>query len=89
MKHAVVLNPVSKDALRERIERAIPGASVEVGTFSGDDHFEVRVVAAQFEGKSLIERHRMVYDAVGELLGGPVHALSLKTHTPKQAEELR
>jgi len=73
---------VSIDEVRRRIEAAIPGAKVQVGTFSGHDHFEAVVEAAQFEGKTLIEQHRMVYAAVDGLLGEAMHALALKTCVP-------
>jgi stress-induced morphogen len=73
---------VSIDELKRRIEAALPGARVQVGTFSGNDHFEVQVEAAQFAGKSLVEQHRMVYAAVDDLLGGAVHALALRTRAP-------
>jgi stress-induced morphogen len=76
---------VSIDELKRRIEAALPGARVQVGTFSGNDHFEVQVEAAQFAGLSLVEQHRMVYAAVGDLLGGAVHALALRTRPPKVA----
>ena len=58
---------------------SIPGARVQVGTFSGADHFEAVVEAPQFEGKSLIEQHKMVYAALDGLIGGAMHALALKT----------
>jgi stress-induced morphogen len=67
------------DEVKRRIEAALPGARVQVGTFSGHDHFEAFVEAPQFEGKSLVEQHRMVYAAVDGLLGGAMHALALKT----------
>jgi stress-induced morphogen len=81
--HGGAYAPVSPDEVRRRIEAALPGASVEVGTFSGDDHFEARVEAPQFSGKSLVEQHQMVYAALKGLLGGPMHALSLKTAVKK------
>lgn len=65
--------------VEDRIRAALPGASVRVGTFSGDDHFEAIVEAPQFRGKSLVEQHRMVYDALDGLLGGAMHALALRT----------
>jgi stress-induced morphogen len=70
---------VGTDEVRRRIEAALPGARVQVETFSGHDHFQAEVQAPQFEGKSLVEQHRMVYAAVDELLGGAMHALALKT----------
>jgi stress-induced morphogen len=70
-----------------RIEGAIPGAVVEVKDYTGGgDHFEVRVVAQAFEGRSLVERHQMVYAALGRAVDGQtIHALALKTITPSQA----
>ena len=52
------------DQVKSRIEDALPGARVRVGTFSGDDHFEAVVEAPQFKGKTRIEQHRMVYAAL-------------------------
>ena len=70
---------VSVQEVKRRIEDALPGARVQVGTFSGHDHFEASVEAPQFEGKSMVDQHRMVYAAVDGLLGGAMHALALKT----------
>jgi stress-induced morphogen len=70
---------VTVEDLRRRIERALPGAEVRVGLFSGDDHFQAEVRAPQFRGKSLVEQHRMVYAALDDLLRGEVHALALVT----------
>ncbi|HEU4402140.1 MAG TPA: BolA family protein, partial [Candidatus Polarisedimenticolia bacterium] len=49
------------------------------GAVSGGGHFEVLVVSAAFEGKALLEQHRLVNDALHELIGGEIHALSIKT----------
>ncbi len=70
---------VSPDEVKARIEQALPGARVQVGTFSGHDHFEAVVSAPQFEGKSRVQQHQMVYQALDGLLGGAMHALALKT----------
>jgi stress-induced morphogen len=78
---------ISIEEVKRRIEDALPGASVEVGTFSGDDHFQAVVEAPQFQGKSLVEQHRMVYSAVDGLLGGAMHALALKTRAPQPAAQ--
>jgi len=62
------------------VKAAIPSSEVKVldvtGTF---DHFEVNVKSKAFEGKSLIEQHRMIYAAIGDAVGGPIHALKIKT----------
>ena len=69
------------EELKERIESAIPGASAEV---SGDDgvHFYAQVVADSFAGLSRIQQHKLVYEALGNEVGGRIHALQLKTSTP-------
>jgi stress-induced morphogen len=68
------------EEIRERIEAGIPGAHAEVEDFTGGgDHFRATVRAAAFAGRSRIEQHRLVYDIFGEEIGGPIHALSLKT----------
>ena len=78
----VEMPPTTAEDVKRRIEAGLPGAVVEVRTFSGSDHFDATVEATQFEGKSRIEQHQMVYATLGELLGGPVHALALKTRAP-------
>ncbi len=77
---------VSPEEVRQRIEKALPGSRVRVGTFQGHDHFEARVEAPQFAGKTLVEQHQMVYGALAGLLGGAMHALSLKT-SPLESNE--
>jgi len=72
----------SAEDIKERIEQAIPGALVDVEDYTGGgDHFRATVTAAAFEGCSRIEQHRLVYEVFGEEIGGPIHALSLKTQT--------
>jgi stress-induced morphogen len=72
--------PTAED-LKSRIEAAIPGSRAEVDTADGV-HFSARVVAADFDGLSRIQQHRLVYGAFEGELGGAIHALSLKTETP-------
>ena len=66
------------------VRKGIPGASVDVRLYSGDDHFEMEVVAAAFAGKSRIAQHQMVYAALGDHMREAIHALALKTSTPKE-----
>ena len=70
------------------IENGLPGAHAQV---SGDDgvHFEATVIASQFAGKLPLARHRLVYATLGELMGGEIHALALKTLTPEEAAARR
>lgn len=53
----------------------------------GESHFEVRIVAESFAGKSRVARHRMIYEALQEELAGRVHALSIKAFSPEEADK--
>jgi stress-induced morphogen len=73
----------SAEDLKRRIEDALPGSSAEVEDLTGGgDHFRAEIVSDRFEGLSRIEQHRLVYDVFGDEVGGPIHALSIKTSTP-------
>ncbi|ADQ67000.1 bola protein family transcriptional regulator [Halogeometricum borinquense DSM 11551] len=49
-----------------------------------DAHFAAVVVSPAFEGKSLVQQHQMVYDALGESMTTDIHAMELKTYTPEE-----
>jgi stress-induced morphogen len=72
------------DALREAVTRALPDAQVEAQ--GGGGHFTLSVRSRAFEGKSMVESHRLVYSAIAHLMQGdaaPVHAIdSLQTRVP-------
>jgi acid stress-induced BolA-like protein IbaG/YrbA len=72
--------------IKARIEAALPGAEVEVRDTTGTgDHFEARVVAAAFAGRSMVQQHQLVYAPLQDVLAtGELHALALKTFTPEQ-----
>jgi stress-induced morphogen len=71
------------EELKDRIQTALPGAQVMVHDLTGGgDHFRAEVVSDRFEGLSRIEQHKLVYDVFGNEVGGPIHALSIKTATP-------
>jgi stress-induced morphogen len=73
--------PTTED-LKRRIEAAIPRARADVVDLTGGgDHFQATVSAPAFEGMSRLEQHRLVYDVFGDEVGGPIHALSIKTRT--------
>ena len=73
----------SPQEIKQRIETAIPGSRAEVEDLTGGgDHFRATVTAEAFAGLSRIEQHRLVYGVFGEEIGGPIHALTLKTLTP-------
>jgi stress-induced morphogen len=76
--------PSAQD-IRQRIEASIPGARAEVEDYTGGgDHFRATVTAEAFAGRSRIEQHRLVYEIFGAEIGGPIHALSLKTQVPQR-----
>ena len=71
------------EELKARIEGAIPGATAMVEDLTGGgDHFRAEVVSDRFDGLTRIQQHQLVYDVFGAEIGGPIHALSIKTSTP-------
>ena len=73
----------SAEELQDRIRTALPGADVAVEDLTGGgDHFRAEVVSDRFDGLSRIEQHKLVYEVFGDEVGGPIHALSIKTSTP-------
>lgn len=76
------------DEIIQRIQTALPGAEVQLNDLTGgQDHWEAIIVAPGFEGLSRLNRQRAVYAALGELMHGPIHALTLQTLTPEQANK--
>jgi BolA protein len=55
------------------------------GAASGGGHFIVQIVSAAFAGKNLIQRHRLVYDAVNDIMHTEIHALSIQAKTPDES----
>ncbi|MDX8381925.1 MAG: BolA family protein [Ghiorsea sp.] len=76
------MNP---ETLKSLVCQHIKDAQVDVVCYSGDDHFEMTVISESFSGKPRIARHKMVYAALGDNMRAAVHALALKTKTPKEA----
>jgi len=56
------------------------------GARSGGGHYRLFIVSAEFLGKSTLIRHRMIYDALGELMRSKIHALSIQSLTPEEAQ---
>lgn len=72
----------------EEIERLVkerfPDARVEIEDLAGDgDHYAANIVSEAFRGKSRVQQHQMVYDALQGNMGGALHALALKTSAPQ------
>ena len=69
--------------IERMIKESFPDASVSIDDVAGDgDHYAATVVSEAFRGKSRVEQHKMVYDALRGRMGGELHALALKTQVP-------
>ncbi len=65
------------------IRAAFPDADVQIQDLAGDgDHYAARVTSAAFVGKSRVQQHKLVYEALGGKMGGVLHALQLTTSVP-------
>ena len=82
-------------AIRERLEAALDPLELEIideshkhvghaGARDGRGHFHVRITTARFLGLPALKRHRLVYDAVGDLMETDIHALSIEASTPPE-----
>ena len=85
------------ELIRERINQALAPAQLEIiddshkhighaGAAGGGGHFSVRIVSDKFNNHKLIERHRMVYAAVSDLMPAEIHALSITALTPEEQQ---
>jgi len=71
-------------AIERLIKEALPDAQVRIDDLAGDgDHYAANVVSSEFEGKSRIQQHQMIYAALQGRMGGELHALALQTSTPE------
>lgn len=70
------------------IKQALPDARVTIEDLRGDgDHYAALIESSAFAGKSRVQQHQMVYQALEGRMGGQLHALALQTGVPKQASE--
>jgi len=71
---------ITSETLTSYIRRAVPDASVSVTDRTGTmDHLSIRVVSDMFKGKTLLDRHRLIYEALGEpMKDGRIHALEIR-----------
>ncbi|MFD1599894.1 BolA family protein [Halobellus rarus] len=81
------------DEVERRIEAEIPDAEADVtlprvpDEDHEDAHFAAVVVSPAFEGKTLVQQHQMVYDALGDAMTTEIHALEMQTYTPEEYRE--
>ena len=84
------------EMIRERLTKTLQPAALEIidesarhaghaGAASGGGHFIVNIVATAFNDKTLIQRHRLVYDAVDDIMHREIHALSIQAKTPEES----
>lgn len=74
---------MSAEEITGMITAALPGATVEMTDLAGDnDHWKAHVVSPAFTGKSRVQQHKMVYEALDGKMGGVLHALQLSTAAP-------
>lgn len=77
---------MSAAEIESMIMEAIPEAQVQISDLRGDgDHYAALVTAAAFKGKSRVQQHQMVYDALRGRMGNELHALALQTAVPEDA----
>lgn len=87
--------PERVEMIRQRLNAALHPEALDivdeshkhaghVGARSGGGHFKVKITADAFEGKTLIQRHRLVYDALGDAMHKEIHALSIDAKSPAE-----
>lgn len=75
--------PMAAADIEQMIRDAIPDAKVTIDDLRGDgDHYAAHVVSATFKGKTRVQQHQMVYQALKGRMGGELHAMALQTSTP-------
>ena len=75
--------PMNAGEIENLIKEGIPDARVTIRDLAGDgDHYAAEVVAESFRGKSRVQQHQMVYQALKGNMGGVLHALALQTSAP-------
>jgi stress-induced morphogen len=75
--------PMAAADIERMIKARFPDAEIALKDLAGDnDHWAAHVVSAAFKGKSRVQQHQMVYDALGGRMGGVLHALQLTTALP-------
>lgn len=75
--------PMNAGDIEKLIKAGIPDATVTIRDLAGDgDHYAAEVVSESFRGKSRVQQHQMVYNALQGNMGGVLHALALQTSVP-------
>ena len=78
--------PMNAGEIEQMIKEALPDAQVEISDLRGDgDHYAAFVQSAAFKGKSRVQQHQLVYQALRGRMGNELHALALQTGVPDGA----
>lgn len=82
------------EMIRQRLTEALQPETLDIeddsashighASAGGGGHFNIVIVSDKFNGLNLIKRHRMVYEAVDDMMNSDIHALSMKTYTPEE-----
>lgn len=76
--------PMDANQIETLIKEALPDAQVDIRDLAGDgDHYAANVISESFRGKSRVQQHQMVYEALKGNMGGELHALALQTKAPE------
>ena len=85
---------MTADTIRQKLENALKPELIEIIDHSaahaghagnkGGGHYNITLVAAQFDGKSLVQRHQMVYQILGDMMKEEIHALGINALTPTE-----
>lgn len=75
--------PMSAKEIEDLIRARLPDAEITIKDLAGDgDHYAAQIVSEAFRGKSRVQQHQIVYDALRGNMGGALHALALQTAAP-------
>ena len=76
--------PMAANDIERLIKARIPDANVTIRDLAGDgDHYAATVISETFRGKSRVQQHQIVYEALKGEMGGALHALALQTGVPE------
>ena len=76
--------PMDAREIERLIRTALPDAEVTIRDLAGDgDHYAATVISEAFRGKSRVQQHQLVYQALGDRMREEIHALSMRTFTPE------
>ena len=76
--------PITVNEIEELLLKSFPNAKITIDDLRGDgDHYAAKIVTAEFKGKTRVQQHQMVYNAMNGKMGTDLHALALNTSAPK------